>query len=127
MLLVLGFILLLLLVSWLVSMLFLKGVCGVIGNGVGNGFLCFWVWISLGGRGFGEMVEQRLNAVQKAAWSIYLKASSDNARVGALRAVLDALEVHGSIVQTKEVLERLDRLEEIAEKQQKRVVSGGFH
>ena len=74
--------------------------------------------------GFGEMVEQKLNAVQKAAWSIYLKASNDNARVGALRTVLEALEVHGNIVQTKEVIERLDRLEEVAEKQQKRRWSG---
>ena len=67
--------------------------------------------------GFVEMVEQKLNAVQKAAWSIYLKASNDNAWVGALRTVLDALEIHGSIVQTKEVIERLDRLEESAKKQ----------
>jgi len=67
--------------------------------------------------GFSEMVEQKLNSVQKAAWSIYLKASNDNARVGALRTVLDALEIHGNIVQTKEVIERLDRLEELAQKQ----------
>jgi hypothetical protein len=57
--------------------------------------------------------------VQKAAWSIYLHADNDNARVGALRVVLDSLEVHGDIVQAREVLERLDRLEEAAEKQQK--------
>ena len=72
-----------------------------------------WVPVLLGLEkfaGFGEMVVERLNAVQKAAWSIYLKASNDNARVGALRTVLEALEVHGNIVQTKEV----------AEKQQKR-------
>jgi len=75
--------------------------------------------------GFCEMIEQKLNAVQKAAWSIYLKASSDNARVGALRTVLDALEIHGSIIQTKEVIERLDRLEEIAQEQQKRGRGGG--
>lgn len=75
--------------------------------------------------GFCEMIEQKLNAVQKAAWSIYLKASSDNARVGALRTVLDALEIHGSIIQTKEVIERLDRLEEIAQEQQKRGWGGG--
>jgi len=30
---------------------------------------------------FAEIVEQKLNAVQKAAWSIYLKASNDSARV----------------------------------------------
>ena len=75
--------------------------------------------------GFAEMVEQRLNAVQKAAWSIYLKASNDNARVGALRTVLEALEIHGSIVQTKEVIDRLDRLEEIAGEQRKRERGGG--
>jgi len=67
--------------------------------------------------GFCEMVEQKLNAVQKAAWSIYLKASNDNARVGALRTVLEALEVHGEIVQTGEVIERLARLEEAVQKQ----------
>jgi len=86
-----------------------------------------WVRVLLGLErygGFVDMVEERLNAVQKAAWSIYLKASNDNARVGALRTVLDALEIHRNIVQTKEVLERLDRLEEFAEKQGKRRGSG---
>jgi hypothetical protein len=87
-----------------------------------------WVPVLLGLEkyaGFVEVVEQKLNAVQKAAWSIYLKASNDNARVGALRTVLDSLEIHGNIVQAKEVLERLDRLEEVAEKQQKRRWGGG--
>jgi len=87
-----------------------------------------WVPVLLGLErygGFVDMVEERLNAVQKAAWSIYLKASNDNARVGALRTVLEALEIHRDIVQTKEVLERLDRLEEVAEKQQKGRGSGG--
>lgn len=37
---------------------------------------------------FAEMIEQKLNAVQKASWSIYLHADNDNARVGALRVVL---------------------------------------
>ena len=86
-----------------------------------------WVPVLLGLErygGFVDMVEERLNAVQKAAWSIYLKASNDNARVGALRTVLEALEIHRDIVQTKEVLERLDRLEEFAEKQGKRRGSG---
>jgi hypothetical protein len=67
--------------------------------------------------GFAEVVEQKLNAVQKAAWSIYLKASNDSARVGALRTVLEALEIHRDIVQTRDVIERLGRLEEIAQKQ----------
>jgi len=66
--------------------------------------------------GFGDEVREKLNAVQKAAWSIYLKASDDNARVGALRTVLEALEVHGEIVQTAEVIERLTKLEEAVEK-----------
>jgi hypothetical protein len=88
-----------------------------------------WVPLLLGLEkyaGFGEMVEQRLNAVQKAAWSVYLKASNDNARVGALRTVLEALEIHGNIVQTREVVERLDKLEGIAEKQQRRGQDGGL-
>jgi hypothetical protein len=68
---------------------------------------------------FADVVGQRLNAVQKAAWTIYLNASNDNARVGALRTVLEALEIHSEIVQTGEIVERLDRLEEVAEKQQK--------
>ena len=70
--------------------------------------------------GFGEMVEQKLNAVQKAAWGVYLKASNDNARVGALRVVLESLEVHAGIVQAGEVVERLSRLEELARKEGKR-------
>ena len=31
---------------------------------------------------FTQMMEHKLGAVQKAAWSVYLKASNDNARVG---------------------------------------------
>ena len=67
--------------------------------------------------GFAEIVEQKLNAVQKAAWSIYLKASNDSARVGALRTVLEALEIHRDIVQTRDIIERLGKLEETAQKQ----------
>jgi len=81
-----------------------------------------WVPLLLSLEKYGEFVEivgQRLNAVQKAAWSIYLKASNDNARVGALRTVLDALEIHSGIVQTEGVLERLDRLEEMAQKERR--------
>jgi len=72
--------------------------------------------------GFTEMIEQKLNAVQKAAWSIYLKASNDNARVGALRAVLNALEIHTDIVQTQGIIDRLERLEEKTREQ--KMVSG---
>jgi len=46
---------------------------------------------------FSGMVVERLNGVQKAAWNIYLKASNDSARVGALRTVFEALEIHRDI------------------------------
>ena len=68
---------------------------------------------------FSGMVVERLNGVQKAAWSIYLKASNDSARVGALRTVLEALEIHRDIVQTQDVLERLDKLEDLAKEKDK--------
>ena len=68
---------------------------------------------------FSGMVVERLNGVQKAAWSIYLKASNDSARVGALRTVLEALEIHRDIVQTMDVLERLDKLEDLAKEKDK--------
>jgi hypothetical protein len=86
-----------------------------------------WVLVILGLEkyaDFGDMVGQRLNAVQKAAWSIYLKASNDNARVGALRTVLAALEIHSDIVQTQDILDRLDKLEQVAKKDRMR--SGGL-
>ena len=63
---------------------------------------------------FTEMIEQKLNAVQKAAWSVYLKASNDNARVGALRTVLESLEIHRDLVQTQDFIDRLEKLEEKA-------------
>ncbi|MEJ2271171.1 MAG: hypothetical protein P8X91_01515 [Candidatus Bathyarchaeota archaeon] len=74
---------------------------------------------------FSGMVVERLNGVQKAAWSIYLKASNDSARVGALRTVLEALEIHRDIVQTMGVLDRLDRLEEVAKEQNNDIRRGG--
>jgi len=61
---------------------------------------------------FTDVIEQKLNAVQKAAWSIYLKASNDSARVGALRTILEALEIHRDIVQTRDIIDRLGKLEE---------------
>jgi hypothetical protein len=88
-----------------------------------------WVPVLLGLEKYGcfaDVIEKKLNAVQKAAWSIYLQADNDNARVGALKVVLDSLGVHGTIVQTREVLERLDKLEEVAEKQQNRGRGGGI-
>jgi hypothetical protein len=74
---------------------------------------------------FSGMVVERLNGVQKAAWSIYLKASNDSARVGALRTVLVALEIHRDIVQTRDVLDRLDSLEEVAKERENGVKRGG--
>lgn len=74
---------------------------------------------------FTEMIAQKLSAVQKAAWSIYLKASNDSARVGALRTVLVALEIHRDIVQTKDVLDRLDMLEEVAKERCSEFKRGG--
>jgi len=74
---------------------------------------------------FSGMVVERLNGVQKAAWSIYLKASNDSARVGALRTVLEALEIHRDIVQTMDVLDRLDQLEEVAKEHENGVKRGG--
>jgi hypothetical protein len=76
-----------------------------------------WVPVLLGLEkfaGFCETVEEKLSAVQKAAWSVYMDASNDNARVGALKMVLESLELHGNIIQTKDLLERLTRLEEVA-------------
>ena len=65
---------------------------------------------------FAESFEAKLNAVQKAAWSIYVHADNDNARVGALKVVLDSLEVHSDIVLSRDILMRLERVEELAEK-----------
>lgn len=66
--------------------------------------------------GFAESFETKLNAVQKAAWSIYVHADNDNARVGALKVVLDSLEVHSDIVLSRDILSRLEHVEELAEK-----------
>jgi len=74
---------------------------------------------------FSGMVVERLNGVQKAAWNIYLKASNDSARVGALRTVLEALEIHRDIVQTQDVLDRLGRLEEATKERSKGFSRGG--
>jgi hypothetical protein len=74
---------------------------------------------------FSGMVVERLYGVQKAAWSIYLKARNDSARVGALRTVLEALEIHRDIVQTMDVLDRLDQLEEVAKERDKEFRRGG--
>ena len=66
--------------------------------------------------GFAESFEAKLNAVQKAAWSTYATADNDNARVGALKVVLDSLEVYSDIVLSRDILSRLEHIEELAEK-----------
>jgi hypothetical protein len=60
---------------------------------------------------FADAMETKLNALQKAAWSTYMRASSDNARVGALKVVLDSLEVHSNAVLSRDILERLEHVE----------------
>ena len=78
-----------------------------------------WVPIILGLEkcaGFAEVVESKLNTVQKAAWSIYLRSGNDNARVGALKIVLDSLEIHSNTVLSKEIVCRLEHVEGLAEK-----------
>ena len=66
--------------------------------------------------GFADVIGQKLNGVQKAAWTIYLKASNDSARVGALRTILEALEIHRDIVQTQGIIDRLEKLEMMTQK-----------
>ncbi len=65
---------------------------------------------------FTETAEMKLNAVQKAAWSTYTRADNDSARVGALRLILDSLEVHSNAILAKSILSRLERVEVLAEK-----------
>ena len=76
-----------------------------------------WVPLLLGLEKYAEFADElghKLSAVQKTAWSVYLKASNDNARVGALRTILESLEIHRDLVQTKDFVDRLIKLEEKA-------------
>ena len=57
--------------------------------------------------------------------AFYLKASNDSARVGALRTVLEALEIHRDLVQTQDVLVRLDKLEDLAKQRDNEPRRGG--
>jgi len=68
---------------------------------------------------FTDIIESKLNAVQRAAWALYTRADNDSARVGALKVVLDSLEIYSNTVLSKQVLERLERVEELAEKKEK--------
>ena len=62
---------------------------------------------------FADAMETKLNAVQKAAWSTYMRASNDNAKVGALKVVLESVEVHSNAVLSRDILERLEHVEEL--------------
>jgi len=66
--------------------------------------------------GFADEIETKLTAVQKAAWTTYMRTKNDNARVGALKIVLDSLELHSNTVLSKDILQRLENVEELAEK-----------
>jgi len=68
---------------------------------------------------FADEMETKLSAVQKAAWSTYMRAKNDSAKVGALKLVLDSLEVHSNAVLSRNILQRLERVEELAEKKEK--------
>ena len=63
---------------------------------------------------FTEAIESKLNAVQRAAWSLYSKADNDSAKVGALHVVLDSLEIFSNTVLSREILVRLENIEELA-------------
>lgn len=65
---------------------------------------------------FIELMKVNFREVQTAAWRVYHDARKDNARIGAFRTTLEALGVHRDIIQTKDVIGRLSRLEEIAQK-----------
>jgi hypothetical protein len=65
---------------------------------------------------FAQIVESKLNAVQKAAWSIYLRAGNDNARVGALKVVLESLDNYSNAVLSGDMVSRLERVEELVNK-----------
>ena len=78
-----------------------------------------WVPIILGLEkysGFAEVIESKLNAVEKAAWSLFLRSDNDSARVGALKVILDSLEGYSNAVLSREIVSRLERVEELAEK-----------
>ena len=68
---------------------------------------------------FTETLESKLNAVQKAAWRLYVNAGNDNARVGALKIVLDSLELQSNTLVTKDILQRLEHVEELTDKNTK--------
>ncbi len=65
---------------------------------------------------FGAEVESKLNLVEKGAWSIYTHTDNPNAKVGALKVVIDSLKTQSEIVVSRDVLVRLERLEGCVEK-----------
>jgi hypothetical protein len=65
---------------------------------------------------FVQKVESKLNLVEKAAWSIYTHTDNPNAKVGALKVIIDSLKARGELVISKDFVARLERLEESVEK-----------
>ena len=61
--------------------------------------------------GFSEMQRATVNAVEKGAWSIFHNGDNDNAKVGALRVILDGVEAQYGILLSSDMLSRLERLE----------------
>lgn len=61
--------------------------------------------------GFSEMQGAKVNAVEKGAWSIFHNGDNDNAKVGALRVILEGIDSHYNIVLSNEMLSRLERIE----------------
>ena len=79
-----------------------------------------WVPLLLGMEryaGFQDVAESKLNALQKAGWRIYVQSDNPNARVGALKVVLESLRAQNEVVVSKDVLLRLRSLEELVKKQ----------
>ncbi len=61
----------------------------------------------------------KVNAVEKGAWSIFHNGNNENAKVGALKVILNGVEAHNNILLSSEMLSRLEHLEkELAKKKQ---------
>jgi hypothetical protein len=69
--------------------------------------------------GFVDMAESKLNSVQKYAWRVAVNSENPNAKVGALKIIADTVKTQSEIAAGKEILIRLERLEELAKKNAK--------
>ncbi len=69
--------------------------------------------------GFAEMQGTKVTLVEKGAWSIFHNGDNDSSKVGALKVILDSVEVRCNILLSCEVLSRIERIEkELAIKKQ---------